>query len=77
MKCTPEQLQAAKSVDRALRRAARAGLALRVFDDVLLMPSEHLSDPRYGLQNGPAMVEWMNECIAVRSGIDADGGSGV
>lgn len=75
---TNEQLSAAKSVERALRKASRSGLALRVFDDVLLMPVEHLRDPRYdGSQHGGATAEWLAECIAVHSGINADGGAGV
>lgn len=76
MEVTQAQEAAAKSVDMALKKAKTAGLRLRVFDgQILLMTSEHLRDGRYGCHRG--MNEWMNECITVGVGLNADGGAGV
>jgi hypothetical protein len=75
MHITAEQESAAKSVRRALSRAAKAGLHLRVFDgDVLLVTKAHLEDARY-LESG--MRDWKDEAIDVTGGIEADGGAGV
>lgn len=75
MRITAEQESAAKSVRRALSRAAKAGLHLRVFDgDVLLVTTAHLQDERY-LDAG--MHDWIEEALNVSGGIEADGGAGV
>lgn len=75
MKITEEQIKAAESVKRALRKARRSGLNLRVYDgSVLLMTMEHLQDPDYLSVDG--MRDWMDQCLDV-SVIEADGGAGI
>lgn len=77
MHTTEEQIKAAKVVERALRKAAKAGLLLRVFGSrVLLVTVEHLEDPRY-LSSGLGMNDWMDEALEVGGGILATGGAGV
>lgn len=74
---TPEQARIAARIDRALKDANRAGLAMRVFDGaVLLCRAEALDDPRYG-EFGSLMSEWEAERTQRVGGlIDADGGAG-
>ncbi|MNE31417.1 hypothetical protein D3C80_1249840 [compost metagenome] len=74
---TADQQRIVKRLDRAFKDAAKAGLALRVFDGaVLLVRTEDLGDPRYG-QFGSEAGEWMEDCTQrIAVGLDADGGAG-
>jgi|GEM_PF-6095929 len=74
---TEEQMRIVKRLDRALKDAAKAGMALRVFDgSVLIMNEEALTDPRYG-EFGDDYAGWIDDCTQrIAIGLDADGGSG-
>lgn len=74
---TEEQMRIVKRLDRALKDAAKAGMALRVFDgSVLIMNEEALTDPRYG-EFGDDYAGWVEDCTQrIAIGLDADGGAG-
>lgn len=74
---TEEQKRIVKRLDRALKDAAKAGLALRVFDgSVLMLREEALHDPRYGEFGGEAS-RWIEDCTTtIAIGLNADGGAG-
>lgn len=74
---TTVQARIAARIDRSLKDAARAGLAMRVFDGaVLLCSAEAVKDSRYG-EFGQPMHEWMVEHTQrVGLQLDADGGVG-
>lgn len=74
----PEQARIVARLDRAMKDAARAGLAMRVFDGhVLMMRLEALRDPRYG-EFGLKGAEWIAECTRqIGHSLEADGGAGV
>lgn len=74
---TQEQRRIIARLDRAFKDAARAGLALRVFDSsVLMLRVEALDDPRYD-QFGSAAKLWAEEHTEqIAIGLNADGGAG-
>lgn len=74
---TEEQQRIIKRLDRALKDAAKAGLALRVFDgSVMMMNEEALTDQRYG-EFGDDYAAWCDDCTQrIGIGLDADGGAG-
>lgn len=74
---TTEQARIIARIDRALKDAARAGLALRVFDGaVLMLDAEALNEPGYD-SFGPEMSHWIDEHTERIGGdINADGGAG-
>lgn len=73
---TQEQRRIIARIDRALKDAARAGLAMRVFDGaVLMLRDDALNDHRYG--EFGEMAEWLDECThRIGGGLNADGGAG-
>ncbi|MCE1119101.1 hypothetical protein [Pseudomonas sp. NMI795_08] len=74
---TDEQRRIISRLDRAFKDAAKAGLALRVFDGaVLMLPKDALSDPRYG-EFGIEGAAWIEDCTQrIAIGLNADGGAG-
>lgn len=74
---TDEQRRIIRRLDRAFKDAAKAGLALRVFDGaVLMLREEALSDPRYG-EFGADYEGWQDDFTQqIAVDLNADGGAG-